>query len=126
MDSRILFNPITPCTELQLARIYGSLPVFPPRSSLHIVSVQQQEGVHDCGLFSVAYATEVCLGRKPESVSFDQQLMRQHLINCLNEKHFQSFPKSTCSETLPQPTNVVKYILNSIVCVACRRHLMIE
>ena len=82
MDSRILFNPITPSTELQLAKIYGSLPVFPPRSSLrvNIVSVQQQEGVHDCGLFSVAYATEVCLGRKPESVSFDQQLMRQHLI----------------------------------------------
>ena len=42
----------------------------PPQGSrslrLEIVPVQQQDGVHDCGLFAIAYGTEECRGRRPD------------------------------------------------------------
>ena len=87
MDSKAFqSSPITKTTELQLAKIYSPSP---SKSSLRveIASVQQQQGLHDCGLFAIAYATEICLGRKPDEAQFDKNLMRQHLIKCLNEKN---------------------------------------
>lgn len=61
----IVSDPMTPEIKLQLSKIFS-----PPqsKSSLHteILPVQRAEGVHDCGLFSIACATEVCV--KPESV----------------------------------------------------------
>ena len=119
MDSRALFHQITVSTKLQLAKIYKFLPIMPPRSSLRvdIVPTQQQDGVHDCGLFAVAYATEVCFNRRPEDTTFKQRSMRQHLIRCLNAEYFEPFPKSsTSTEILPRPTHLVKYIKLYCVC----------
>ena len=80
-------------TEVQLASIY--VRIIPPNSSLlnvEVQSVQQQEGAHDCGLFAVANAVEVCVGGNPEMVQFEQSEMRSHLINCLEQKCLQPFP----------------------------------
>ena len=118
MDSKLLFHRITKSTELQIARIYNPLHVSPPRTSLRveILPVQQQDGCHDCGLFAVAYATEVCLGRRPESATFDQALMRQHLIKCLLNRRFSPFPRATFPSILPQFKTVVKFIKLYCVC----------
>ena len=72
MDSKAFqSSPITKTTELQLAKIYSPSP---SKSSLRveIASVQQQQGLHDCGLFAIAYATEICLGRKPDEAQFNE------------------------------------------------------
>ena len=56
---------ITYETEVQLASIYTR--IIPPNSSyltVELQAIQQQEGVHDCGLFAVANAVEVCIGGK--------------------------------------------------------------
>ena len=116
MDSRaLLSNPITHDVEIQIAKIYNPLPT---KSSIRveIASVQQQEDIHECGLFAVAYAVEVCYSRKPESAHFEQHLMRQHLKKCLNEEHFEPFPKATCAETLPRPTRRIRNIKLYCLC----------
>ena len=61
IDSKVLFHQITKSAQLQIAN--------PPQGSrslrLEIMPVQQQDGVHDRGLFAIAYGTEECLGRRP-------------------------------------------------------------
>ena len=102
-------------TEVQLASIY--VRIIPPNSSLlnvEVQSVQQQEGAHDCGLFAVANAVEVCVGGNPEMVQFEQSKMRSHLINCLEQKCLQPFPKcrstSFVKDSPPRPTRTKKII----------------
>lgn len=91
---------------LQIAKLYSSRS-----STLNIkrLSVQQQNGYHDCGLFSVAYAVEVCLGQNPESASFAQDRMRGYLLDCLSSGAMKSFPTMTPStqECIPRPRSGV-------------------
>lgn len=80
-------------TVLQLARIY-SVPANHSSLTIHRQSVQQQKGDVDCGLFAVAYATEVCLGRNPEEAMFLQSGMRSHLHRCISRGVMSSFPRA--------------------------------
>lgn len=45
--------------------------------------VQKQIGSADCGLFALAFATDLCQGFYPTNQCYDQSLMRQHYVNCL-------------------------------------------
>ena len=45
-----------------------------------------QFGGTDCGVFAVAFATSLALGKAPGQFHFDQQRMRQHLFNCLESR----------------------------------------
>ena len=90
MDSLGLFMKMNVATLLQISKIY------PPSNSvlqLHKLSVQQQDGTLDCGLFAIAFAV-VCLGGSTENVSFDQK-MRRHLYDCLNGRSISAFPKKS-------------------------------
>ena len=40
--------------------------------SIQKLGVQHQDGTLDCGLFAIAYATEICEGRDPVAALFDQ------------------------------------------------------
>ena len=55
------------------------------------VKVHKQQGVKDCGLFAIAFVTAICF-KQELSVPFNQEVMRQRLIQC--------FEKGTC---LPFP-----------------------
>jgi hypothetical protein len=106
MDSMALFLSLNNSTILQISKIYRV-----PNSTLEIrtVSVQQQKGSSDCGVFAVAYAVEVCLGRNPQYARFDQTRMRNHLYECLTEGVMKPFPRSDY-ETLPRPSPLVLHI----------------
>ncbi|CAF0709786.1 unnamed protein product [Brachionus calyciflorus] len=61
--------------------------------NLNMVSVIQQEGSNDCGLFSIAYAYDLSLKKDPSNLKYDQAYMRKCFnllvkINFLSE--FQS------------------------------------
>lgn len=103
---------------LQIANIYS---VPPSRRYLWIkkLSVQQQAGVLDCGVFSIAFATEVCMGQSPEDAYFDQKLMRRHLRQCLVAGVMCPFPQSVQKPLfeLPRPT---AQILSILVYCHCR------
>ena len=80
---------------LQIAKIYS--PPHPVDTlTIHILSVQQQQGIRDCGIFAIATAIEVCNGNNPERVQFNQKLMRGHLIiKCLSQRKLTGFSKIT-------------------------------
>ena len=61
---------------------------------LRYVDVQVQEGANDCGLFAIAFATALCNGIDPHSLSLDQNSMREHLISCFEEGEMLPFPLS--------------------------------
>lgn len=73
MDNWALFDTVIEETEIQLTNIY--LQVVPPQSSprLQVVSVQQQDVLHDCGLYAIAHITEVKVGGNPEVGQFNQK-----------------------------------------------------
>jgi hypothetical protein len=57
-----------------------------------MVPVQKQVDVQDCGLFAIANATAIAFGRDPGTETFQQALMRNHLIACFKQKKMEPFP----------------------------------
>ena len=56
------------------------------------VTVQQQHGPVDCGLFAIANTVALCFGYEPNKILFRQDRMRNHLISCLEAGQFSMFP----------------------------------
>ena len=96
-----LLMPLNEITILQIAKIY-SVP-HQPTLNIKILSVQQQQGTVDCGVFSIANSVEVCMGNNPEHISYDQAKMRKHLLECFTIGKLSPFPKSSTHESLPRP-----------------------
>lgn len=87
--------------EQQIAQVYSG-----GRSQLtvHSLSVQQQVGVKDCGLFAVAFAVELCQKHDPSQVSYDQSKMTAHFISCIKKEHLVAFPwGQRFQEKIPRP-----------------------
>ena len=84
-------------TILQISKIYR---VQDSTLEIENVSVQQQKGRTKCGVFAVAYAVEVCLGRNPQYSLFDQTKMRPHLYECLSQGVLKPFPRRIITKTL--------------------------
>ena len=63
-----------------------------PSFVLKFVDMRKQYGSNDCGIFSIAYSVTLCLGEKPGSFLFDQQLMPGHLVECPQNQSFSMFP----------------------------------
>lgn len=55
--------------------------------------VQWQVGGSDCGLFSLAFATDLCHGIDPTNQKYNQGSMRQHYVNCLANGAMSPSPK---------------------------------
>ena len=67
--SRVLLKPgLAHCQEKQL--------------EVRLVDVQSQNGADDCGVFAIAFATALCNGVDPHSLSLNQDEMREHSMNC--------------------------------------------
>ena len=61
--------------------------------TVSILPVQIQNDGYNCGLFAIAFAAEVLDGQSPEDAYFDVNMMRHHLINCLETESLIPFPK---------------------------------
>lgn len=59
--------------------------------------VQQQEGGNDCGLFAIAFATLLCVGRDPAKERCDQKILRQELLKSFEEGDITLFAEKACS-----------------------------
>ena len=79
--------------------------------------VQQQSGSLDCGIFTVAFAVELCQGNDPVEVLFCQNEMRNHLVSCLDIGKFQSFSRMKRRIKRAQMKN--EYIIYAVYCF-CR------
>lgn len=68
-----------------------------PNSALTIAlpPVQQQDGVKDCGLFALAFATFLAFGNNPQALSlhkFDQKSFREHFVSSIELNNVTEFP----------------------------------
>ena len=54
--------------------------------------MQKQQGGSDCGLFAIAVATALCQGQDPVTCSWNQNMMRRHLVSCMLLTNINSFP----------------------------------
>ena len=57
--------------------------------------VQKQTNTNDCGLFALAFATDLCHGIDPASQCYDPQHMREHYVHCLDSQEMVPFPKTS-------------------------------
>ena len=94
-----LYNSLSSTTlsaELaeQLARIYGHLKgsVEDGGLTVHHIPVQKQKGVSDCGPFAIAFAYHAALGDDLQTITFDQDKLRTHLVTCFEKEKFSRFP----------------------------------
>ena len=53
---------------------------------------QYQNGGSDCGVFAIAFATDLCYGNDPASLKYAQEKMRPHLIECFTSGSISPFP----------------------------------
>ena len=63
-----------------------------PVIKLNFANIQLQANSSDCGLFALAFATALCEGKRPEELHFKRDLLRPHLLQCLEEGKMTSFP----------------------------------
>ena len=83
---------------LQLQALYSPDDATPEISQ--VIMPAEQTGGKDCGLFSIAYATDLALGQNPANFVYDQSVMRDHLLCCLESREMLPFPKlATHSQT---------------------------
>ena len=84
--------------QLQIASIYHHLEKD-GKLNVSIRPCQRQTGGQNCGLFAIAFATELadlcCSG----TVQLDEAQMRSHLANCLEAHAITPFPRSSGRQT---------------------------
>uniref|UniRef100_A0A1X7TLH4 Ubiquitin-like protease family profile domain-containing protein n=1 Tax=Amphimedon queenslandica TaxID=400682 RepID=A0A1X7TLH4_AMPQE len=50
--------------------------------------VWRQKVALDCGLYAIAFATPLAFGHDLQTVQFDQTKMIDHLMKCIENKHY--------------------------------------
>ena len=60
--------------------------------TLKFAKVSMQTNGSDCGVYAIAFATALCLGKSPQKLIFDESRMRPQLIKCLADGSFTMFP----------------------------------
>ena len=60
--------------------------------TVNIKNVVKQVGSADCGVFALAYCTSLALGNNPCLCVYRQVEMRDHLVSCMEDSRFSTFP----------------------------------
>ena len=81
-----LYSSVDPATLDLLKRLFGV------HIKVKLEKCPQQTGGRDCGLFAIANCTALAYGSHPSNASFNQESMRQRLLNCLESFYFTPFP----------------------------------
>ena len=91
-----LYNSINTETLKQIDQVYSMVPLCKR------IKTKQTGGV-DCGLFAIAYLVDICYGRDPSMIIYDQSKMLEHLKECFEKQRMTGFPRfrvdTSCAET---------------------------
>ena len=74
--------------------------------------MQQQSGRTDCGLFATAFALHTVMRNNFKTICFEQSLMKQHLLECLQNETLTEFPQSTSPSANPRRSKVSHIVIN--------------
>ena len=86
--------------------------------NVEVANIEQQKGGSDCGLFAIANATALCFGLDPVCLSWSQTHMRQHFLQCLDNKSMEVFPHIAVGRDTKPP--ILKQFLIPLHCY-CRQ-----
>ena len=79
-------------TKIQIASL---LHVGNQRITLKIHKVQFQDRDSDCGVYSIAFATDLAYGNNPASREYEQTKLRSYFLECLSTKQIVPFPSKS-------------------------------
>ena len=95
---------LTPELKNQITAIYSPDDSIPEIFRAKIQA--EQSGSTDCGLFAIAFATDLAFGNNPSSIAYDQANMRTHLQQCLEMENLTPFPRRHHQTLMDQETLV--------------------
>ena len=106
-------DTLTSSIDEQLARIYKP---FVANGGLLVsrMPVQQLNDEFACGLFSIAFAYHAAAGNNVKRLNFDQDKMRWHLVSCLSDQKFTSFPQQETAKKIVKCS--LKHIFIPLFC----------
>ncbi len=84
-----MYPSVSSCVKKQIAAL---LAPGQEKIALKHMDVQMQSGSYDCGLFVIAYATALVHGEHPGKFLFNQDSMREHLMQCIERGEMTMFP----------------------------------
>lgn len=85
--------------------------------TVKIVAVQQQHRPTQCGLYALAFATDLCNNVDPFSRVYYESKFRDHLLKCFVSEKIASFPSRDRKIVLAE--RLTKVIMTDIFCI-CR------
>ena len=85
---------LTASAELQIVQMYRPL-ISQQGLLVTVMPIQQQgPGSNNCGLFSIAAAYHAAKGDNIKTITFKENRMRLHLIQCFEHQKFTAFSKA--------------------------------
>lgn len=85
-----------------------------------LVNVETQKNSFDCGILSIAMATELVAGNDPAGYHWDTAKMRPHLLACFEQGSMTPFPKLG-RRRIPFGSRVRVSVLEKVFCIpTCR------
>ena len=103
----------------QLVCLYKQLCNDDGSHNITVVLQQKQRGSSDCDLFCIANAVAVANGVDPNTLSWHQGSMREHLCECFEQKKIEMFPHDL--KQAPNAALQSHYVV-SIYCI-CLNHI---
>ena len=85
-----LYTDVDDLTKRKVEKLFST-----PGIKFSVPHVQRQNGVKDCGLFAIAFATYLAFGNDPKLLTlrkFEQKRFRSHLMSCLEQNCIMEFP----------------------------------
>ena len=76
-------------------RVIASIFTSAPKLVIRMMDVMRQTNSSDCGVLSIAFAYDLCSGVDPCRTRYDHNLIRQHLLECLEDCDLSRFPISS-------------------------------
>ena len=101
-----LFDSSDISAQMQIAALMRTPE---PAIELDIQRTQFQVGSSDCGLFSIAYATDLAYGNNPASYRYKQELLRSHLEAGLCNNSLLPFPSTEVHALKPKKERIRIY-----------------
>ena len=86
-----LFETLGGVTKRCLKALYKSLLDKDGKFSVTMIPVQKQKDSSGCGLFAVAFATNILEVISPAQSEFNVTSMRKHVLGCLEKQQLSAF-----------------------------------
>ena len=85
-----------------------------PSFKIQVMNVQLQSSSDSCGLYAIAMAHDLCAGKDPCCMSYDECLMRGHLEQCYDSEKLSHFPRTSrrsCKRRIYKEVEVEVYCI---------------